>query len=144
MSNPESKPKEPSDSHVKAGNRDSGSSTLSMQPQEETQLDHDSQWQPSKPSAPMQTPIYSTPAPAPLTSDIHNAGHEHDQPNSDAEGSSRPHTLSSPMLRRFMTVNPDDSSLKYAALIAINEGRVQVGEDMLERRWRENRDRGVW
>jgi hypothetical protein len=135
MSNPESNPKESSDTREKPCNHGASFATFSMLPQEGIPVDYDSQWQPSKPSAPKQAPIYSTPAPT--TSDIHNAEHEHNEPDSEAEDYPQTHNLSSPMLKRFMTVNPDDSSLKYEALIAISEGRVQVGEDMLERRRRE-------
>lgn len=36
-----------------------------------------------------------------------------------------------------MTIDPEDSSLRFEAMAAIREGRVAVGEDMLEKRRRE-------
>ena len=80
--------------------------------------------------------------PAPTTSDIHNNNNEIQQngtPDSRPKPSrSRSGMLSrSPVMTRFMTVDPADSPQRLEAIRAIKEGRVVLGEDMLERRRRE-------
>jgi hypothetical protein len=137
MSNSGSSSKKPSDSAEKPSNRDSGFSTLSVPyilPQETIAVAA-SMEQSSKPPIPRQAPVYSTPAPT--TSDVHSPAYEHDEHESEDEKSLQQKCLASPMLGRFLTVNPEDSSLKYESLIAISQGRVQNGENMLERRIRE-------
>ncbi|KAA8898457.1 hypothetical protein FN846DRAFT_962437 [Sphaerosporella brunnea] len=129
--------------HQRHTHRDSGFSTLSAPhtlPQDETPL-VDPQRAQSKPSLPKQAPVYSSPAPT--TSDIHNPAHEHDEPDSEGDERVIRQSFASPMLERFLRIDPDNSSLKHEDNFAINQGRVQLGENMLERRWREMEENKV-
>ncbi|KAI5850706.1 hypothetical protein BZA05DRAFT_453983, partial [Tricharina praecox] len=78
-------------------------------------------------------------SPAPTTSDIHNSNQHQQLPDtSPSPPPSRSERLSrSPVMTRFMTIDPNDSPLRFEEMVAIREGRVRLGEDMLEKRRRE-------
>lgn len=83
--------------------------------------------------------------PAPTTSDVHN---RQSRSNSECSVYSTSSSLASPhhqsdrfqyeeMMKRFFTVNPEESSLAYAARGAIAHGVVRNGENMFARKCEE-------